>query len=248
MSTSVNIRPFGKNTAAADSIVITDAAGRLRISTSLGWNETTPALTIGEDDSGGDFKAFGDTASCYIEYDASSDILNVVKSSAATSGMVRSSVVTQTMTAAATGNQMEAFKSEVISAVKTGGWCNAVVGRISYGTAGYANGMAAAIVGDMQVPNAVLTRGGYYSADLELDIGSSCANWPSAGPVAWINFGMYGTTTTMDSYGYLFSIPDVAAGTGSLYDTDASGATGDATLKIIIGGVVKYLLLADDAG
>lgn len=252
MSSSYNIRPFGKNTAAANSVVIIDGQGRMAASRTLTWNESTAALTclgtitVGASAAGKDVKIWGETAGCYLEYDASADQLNLAKTSAASTGTTRSAVITQTMTTGGAAAVCEVFVVDLVANVTTGSWANAIVGKISYGASGLAQGMAAAGCFEMQPPNALLSRGGYYSLDLEFNIGSSSSGWASTGPHAWINFGMYGTTTTMDDHGYLFNLNDVAVGSGKLFQVNTAG---DAThgLRVWIDGGVYYLMLTNVA-
>lgn len=204
-------------------------------------------INIGVDGAGHDVKIFGATSGCYFEWDESADRLNITRTSAATTGTLRSLSISQTMTATSTANIVEALNVTITSNVKTGAWANAIVGSINYSTAGAAHGMAAGICAEMIPPNGSLVRGALYALDCEIGPGAS-STWASAGPVAYIKFSNWGTKAHFDDNGFLFHLDGATAGSAHLYSTAANAATGDATLKIRVGTATKYILLSDDNG
>ena len=119
-----------------------------------------------------------------------------------------------------------------------------------FGSAGSCAGLAAGFCSELKMPNATITGGNYYVAELEYVAGgTSTATSPQGSQAGFIYMAQSGDADgDFDDNGYLFRLNGCTDGSGHLYDTDASGATGDATLKINIGGTTKYLLVADDAG
>ena len=170
---------------------------------------------------------------------------SVVQSSAATAGVVRSFVVQTTMTVASTSNQIEGFVSKVVSNVKTGEWVNAIFGQLDYSTDGLAHGVGSAICAEISLPGSSVVRGTYYAWQTEIDCPANCAM--NGNPIAVMSISVWGNNKTQfDDVGLLFDIGGVSAGSEKFWDTSASAATGDNTLKIRVGGAFKYILVADD--
>lgn len=120
---------------------------------------------------------------------------------------------------------------------------------LEYGSSGRCLGLSAAFCAEVLMPNATIAGGNYYVAELEYVAGgTNTATNPQGSQVGFIYMGQSGDADgDFDDNGYLFRLDGCTADSGHLYDTSASTATGDATLKINIGGVTKYLLVADDA-
>lgn len=170
---------------------------------------------------------------------------SVVQSSAATSGLIRTLEVLTTMTAASTGNQIEALASVITANVKTGEWANAIFGKLDYGTDGLAHGLGSAICAELSLPGSSVSRGVYYAYQTEIDCPANCAM--NGNPIAVMSISVWGNNKTQfDDVGLLFDIGGVSAGSEKFWDTSASAATGDNTLKIRVGGAFKYILVADD--
>jgi len=169
--------------------------------------------------------------------DPSGRMISFTKNSYVTSGTRRAGLVTWNQKIASLAN-IEGFKSVISSEYKTGGWSNALVGSIDYGTTGYPNGMAAAICAEMIPMNGSLTRGALYALDCVFGCGAS-ASWGSAGPVAFMHFENWGTATYFSANAFLFHLSGETAATGGML------SLGSYTLKIRIGTTTKYLLLSD---
>ena len=119
-----------------------------------------------------------------------------------------------------------------------------------FGSAGRITGLATAFCAELKVANAVLgTGGGYFPLEIEYVAGgTTTATSPTGCQAGFIYMGNSGDADgDFDDNGVLFQIDGLTAGSGHLYDTTASTATGDATLKIRIGTATKYILIADDA-
>ena len=118
-----------------------------------------------------------------------------------------------------------------------------------FGVSGGISGLAAGLCAEIKTPNADLAGGNFYPLELEYVAGgTSTASAANAGRVGWMYMNNTGDADgDFDANGVLFDAEGLTAGGGKLYDTSASTATGDATLKIKINGAIKYLLVADDA-
>lgn len=177
--------------------------------------------------------------------DASRVKTSVVQSSAATSGLIRTLEVLTTLTAASTSNQIEALTSVITANVQTGNWANAIFGKLDYSTDGVAYGVGSAICAELSLPGSSVSRGTYYAWQTEIDCPASCAM--NGNPIAVMSISTWGANKTQfDDVGLLFDISGPSAGSEKFWDTSASAATGDATLKIRVGGAFKYILVADD--
>ena len=159
-------------------------------------------------------------------------------SSALTTGTIRGLTNTVTMTAASTGNIVEAFRSAISANVKTGAWANAIVGSINYSTSGAAHGMAAAIAAEMIPPNGSLSRGALYALDVVFGCGAS-STWNSAGPVAFMRFDNWGTKAHFSANAFFFHLVGETGATGGLLSLNSR------TLRVRIGSTTKYLYLSD---
>lgn len=198
----------------------------------------TKEFVMGADDYGVDLKAFGATSGCYMLWDESLDKLQVIRTSAATTGTIRTLEVSQTMTGASTGNVVEVFRALLTSNVKTGAWANALVAKIDYSTSGAAHGMAAAACIEMIPPNSSLARGALYALDLEFGCGAS-ASWASAGPVAFIKLENWGTATHFSANAFFFHLAGETGAAGALLGANQN------SLKVRIGTTTQYLFLSE---
>ena len=119
-----------------------------------------------------------------------------------------------------------------------------------YGSSGRCLGLSAALCAEMKMPNATVAGGNYYVAELEYVAGgTSLVTNPQGSQAGFIYMAQSGDANgDFDDNGYLFRLEGCTADSGHLYDTSASAATGDATLKVNIGGTTKYILLSDDNG
>lgn len=187
--------------------------------------------------------------------DNSNHAISVFTEHSATSGTVRSAEITQTMLVAGPSTIQEALYVDIESAVTTGNWTNAIVGRINYTAPGKADGgMAAAICGEMSLPGAAQTGGAYYAIDAEIEAPASfvIGGNPTALPVAFLKFGVWGDATAIDSFesaGYLFHLDGVADTAGGLFDaTNVDDPDFTHALKINIGGTEYFIGLSTAVG
>ena len=136
--------------------------------------------------------------------------------------------------------------------VALGGWANALKAHAEMGSSGKVTGLMSAMNVELAMPNVNMGTGGaYYALEINYVAGGSSlvtAGGPAGNQAGFIKMGNSGDADgDFDDHGFLCWIDGLTAGSTHLYSTSASGATGDATLKINIGGVIKYLLVADDA-
>ena len=113
-----------------------------------------------------------------------------------------------------------------------------------FGSSGSVTGLAAGFCAEIVTPNASMS-GGAFSLELEYVAGGTSSQ---PGTRGWMYMNNTGDADgDFDDYGVLFNLNGLTADSGNLYDTTATTATGDATLKISIDGATKYLLIADNA-
>ena len=172
-----------------------------------------------------------------ITFDRSKDLVMRLRSSL-TVGTIRGINNTVTMTGRSSANIVEGLRSAITANVKTGAWCNAIVGSINYSTSGAAHGMAASICAEMIPPNSSLERGGLYSLDCCFGCGAS-SSWGSAGPVAFMRFENWGTKAHFSANAFLFHLVGETGALGALLSAN------ERTLKVRIGSTTKYLHLSD---
>ena len=118
-----------------------------------------------------------------------------------------------------------------------------------FGDSGSCAGLASGFCAEMKMPNATIAGGNYYVLEAEYVAGGTAtATSPQGSQAGFLYMAQSGDADgDFDDNGYLFRLDGCTDDSGHLYDTSATTATGDATLKINIGGATKYLLIADDA-
>ena len=175
-----------------------------------------------------------------------SGLLTHTNTSAATSGTIRSSTITQTHTGDGAAI-LEALRVDINSAVQTGQWSNAIVGAINYsGAAGDAGGgLAAAMCAEVTLPAIASPAGSYFAHDLEFNAPTTYeANSGSGFNVAYLRFGLYGNATAIASFedeAYFMKL--------STDFTDASGNMWyDNTLRMQIETTDWFIPLSDAEG
>ena len=171
-------------------------------------------------------------------------IFNCQASNASTSGStsVEPIYVKSTMTGA--GGVGGRARFHLYTNVTLGGWSNALKAYAEYGTRGSTTGLGSAFCAEIALSEGT-TTGTYAPLESELVLASGAKTGTATSFLYMAASG--DDVATMDDNGFLFELSGVTAGSGDLYDTSASTATGDATLKIRINGTTKYLLIADDA-
>jgi len=160
-------------------------------------------------------------------------------------GTIREMEINYTQTVATAG-VIEALRVNITSAVRTGSWTNAIVGRINYGTLGdAAGGMASAIVGEMNIPGKATPGGAMYCFEAVMNTPAN-ATVVAGHTVAFMKFALDGDGTAKTSFntsGYLFDIQGLgAAGAGLIFDTIGS-ATPTHELRIKIDAVDYFIML-----
>jgi len=128
--------------------------------------------------------------------------------------------------------------------VALGSWSNALKAYAEYGASGKTTGLGSAFCAEIAL-SAGTTSGTYAPLESELVLASGAKTGTATSFLYMAASGA--DVATFDDNGFLFELSGVTAGSGDLYDTSATTATGDATLKIRINGATKYLLIADDA-
>lgn len=134
---------------------------------------------------------------------------------------------------------------------RLGGWYNAAKANLSFGATGSVTGMASAFNAELQLPNQNLTSlGGVYTAyeaNLNFQANTVMAdnvNYPSS----FMNMALSGTQAQRDIWedsagGCLFALSGFNANDASVFSLN-SNLTKKGALKIIIGGVPYYIMLA----
>jgi len=201
-------------------------------------------VNFGEDDTGYDVTMYGATSGNYWKWDESEDIVDVVTTRATTSGTERSVKISQTHTGDGAAI-LEALRVNIASAVQTGSWANAIVGRIAYsGATGDAGGgLAAAMCSEVVLPAISSPAGSYFAHDLEFEAPTSyVANTGNGFNVAYLRFGVYGNTVaSFEDEAYFMHV--------ATDFTDASGNMWyDNTLRIQIETTDWFIPLSDAEG
>jgi len=118
--------------------------------------------------------------------------------------------------------------------------------------AGSITGLGVAVRATLGLPDAALKAAGGTYAALQAEIYAFGAGSTPVGStrMSFLRFCCDGNgtgKTAINTSAFLMELAGFTAGGGLIFDTTASAATGDSTLKICIDGVTKYLLVADDA-
>jgi len=135
--------------------------------------------------------------------------------------------------------------------VTAGGWVNALKAHMAFGTSGKVTGLASAMCVEMDLPDANLGSGGaYYPLEVELNPGASTvsAGSPTGNQVGFMMMSVNTNKADFDDHGYLFRIDGLSADTGHLLQASATEANYAHSLRVNIGGVNMYLMLASAAG
>lgn len=200
-------------------------------------------VDFGEDAAGIDMKFLGGTSGCYVEWDESADILKIVKTSAAITGSIAAMNITQTMTAAATANQVEVLQVKLIADVKTGAWAQAIFAQTDYSTDGLAHGAGSVICAELSLPGSSVVRGTYYVWQTEIDCPANCVM--NNNPIGVMSVSVWGTNKTQfDDVGLLFDISGVTSGALKFWYDNTDGAY-DEWLKVRTPSGVRYIPLMD---
>ena len=199
-------------------------------------------LTVGADGAGYDVYFYGETASNYVLYDASEDLLSVIQTNASTSGTERAATVSLTKTGA--GGSADAFYAKVIADVQTGSHVCAIYSQVDYSTGSTGDaggGIAMGLCSEINLPAKSPSGGAYYAVDLEIETPenfSSITN-PTSFPMAYIRTGLWGNSTAKGNwqdYGYIFHFDNLDDATGNVWF--------DNTLRILVEETAFYIPLS----
>ena len=171
------------------------------------------AIYFGIDDYGLDVKFFGATASNYLLWDQSADQLQLVKTSASTSGStsVESMVVSTTLTGA--GGVGGRARFALTASAAAGGWVNALKAITTFGASGAVTGMGSALCAEM-VLSAGTTAGTYAPLESEMYMAETAKSGASS---SFLYANVDGHATGITEFlhnGFLFEL-----GAGCTIDT-----------------------------
>jgi hypothetical protein len=176
---------------------------------------------------------------------SASRLLTIYSTSALASGAVISMTISQTMTVASSGNQIEVAQFILTSNVKTGTWANAILGKIDYSADGLAHGIAGVICSELDLPSATtVVRGTYCPWETEINCPTGCDM--GGNPIVVNRIEAWGgAKTQFDAVGYLFELVGVASGSSSIWYDHAGSAPGNIEewIRVKTPGGTRYLAL-----
>ena len=167
---------------------------------------------------------------------------------ALTTGVVNAVAFNHTQTGV--GASGELVIAAVTSAVQTGSYLNALVGRVTYTAPGNANGgMVAPICGELNLPGATQSGGVYTVFDAELNCPASWASAANAAlPVSMMRFGVWGDSTAVTNFntnGFLFHLDGFTDTANGVFDaTNVDDPDFTHALRINIGGTPYFIGLS----
>jgi hypothetical protein len=176
-------------------------------------------------------------------YSLSATGTDVAKSSALTTGAIRTETVALTLTGASTDNQVENFRAMVTANVKTGQWVNAGMFKIDFSTAGYVVGLAGVVCAELDMPGGAIPggHGTYTCYEAEINLPTSYSG--GGVPVSFFCLNVWGAQVAQfDTSGLLFDISGVTIGSGKFCQANTAGAATHA-LKCRINGTLYYVML-----
>lgn len=134
--------------------------------------------------------------------------------------------------------------SKMYTNVALGQWANALKGYTEFGAAGSVSGLGSAIVAEMKLPGAALSRGSYAVSEIEL-VTTASGSYTSPIAMVWMQVSGNSTATgTWEDTGYIWIIKGLTDAAGNIFDTDTT-PTCDATLRILVGSTPYYILLSN---
>ncbi len=161
---------------------------------------------------------------------------------------LKSVEIAQIHTGESSGNNIEVFKAQLTSDVKTGTWVNAIFGRVNYTENGYAYGSASAVCGEVSLaPGGSHSGQGTYSVfQGELDVPASAVG--IGAECSFIRLSAWGDQVGLfDDDGFLLSITGVTSGAAHVFYDKGSAITGDIVgwFKVKTPSGTQYLPLYD---
>ena len=176
-------------------------------------------------------------------------VINIITTSALATGSIKSVEIAQTHTGASTAHNIEVFKAQLTSDVKTGAWVNAIFGRVNYTVNGWAYGSASAVCGEVSLaPGGSHSGQGTYAVfQAELDVPASAVGIGSE--CSFFRASVWGNQSGLfDDSGFVFVLTGIASGSAHLwYDKGSAITPGDASewLRVKTPGGTRYLMLYD---
>jgi hypothetical protein len=200
------------------------------------------AWNTGADGAGVDTKLFGGTASCYLEYDASEDKLNIIQTNAATTGVETS--FNNSMTLTGIGASAESAVSSITINTAAGTYTNALCARMTYGASGRTTGLGGVICSELNL-SAGTSSGTYALFEGEMIMASGALTGTAT---SVLNVNVSGAAAgTFDDNGFLLDIQGVTSGAADFFYTNAVALVNcDAFLKIRVGATIYYIPLCDN--
>ena len=144
---------------------------------------------------------------------------------------------------AQTAGYVKALRVHLESDVKLPASGHAIYGKIDLKTSGHVHGMVAAVGAELVMPNSQAVRGTFYAMEAQIGVPAN-ADWLSAGPLAFMRFGLSasgGALTKFEANGFLFDFTGVSEGSGQMFDTDESGDTPTGGIRILVNGTIRHI-------
>ena len=175
------------------------------------------------------------------------DLNTITTATAVTSAALMKALnVSMTASSASSNNMLEVSRFTLTSAVRTGQWANAVVGKIDFTTTGFVTGLAGAVCAELDLPTTNPTAGAGTYTCFEGELVYPASGYSSDVPVSFINLNLSGVTKTVfDTYGYILDIQGIADhATGKVFQANTAAAATHA-LRIRINTESYYIMLTD---
>jgi hypothetical protein len=206
------------------------------------WDIGTSSLRINDINMGGVFNL--GTSASKLTLVASTPVLNVYTTSAATTGALTSVYISYTHTGDTTGGGT-IFPLDVLVTTDTrsGGVVGAGRFKVDFNDTGYPHGVATVLTTEAELPNTSLTRGAIYPFEMRLNAQTS-SSWGSAGPVAFMRIRSTGAGVAgINSNAYFMIFNGHTAGADKLVSLTSQ------TVKCSFSGetpttTVRYLLFS----
>jgi len=163
--------------------------------------------------------------------------------SALTSGNSTTVTVSQTMTGASATNSAESVRAELVSAVETGVYANAIVGQLNYSTAGFTQGLAAVICAELDMASTNVNGGKGTYATYEAEFNLPTGFVANSVPISVMYVNVWGAEAAQfDTTGYLFDINGVTKASGKFFQDNGALASTQA-IRVRINGTPYYIML-----
>lgn len=211
------------------------------------WNpstDTNGTLSIGATggSKGVDLVAYGATSGCSMAWDQSADQLLVTQTNAATTGVERSIVISQTHTGVGASAEVGSFT--LTTNTIAGTYINALFGKLDLATTGGVAGLAGVVCGELTMPGGAIAGGVGTYAVFEAEINCP-TSYSATVPIHVFSINAWGAAVTQfDQYGYLFDLTGVTSGAGNIwYDNQKAAPAVEEFVRVKTPSGVRYLAL-----